>query len=78
MYLSLIFIVGGICVPWFRTLVFLRLKLKPKSDHTDSIVTADFGQRELRVQYHQQRADLVRSAKSRYFLPFTLLSDVQG
>ena len=35
MYLSSILIVGGISVPWLRTLVFLRLMVRPKSEHAD-------------------------------------------
>ena len=33
MYLSSIVIVGGICVPWLETLFFLRLMVRPKSEH---------------------------------------------
>ena len=63
MYLSSSLVVGGISVPWLRTLVFLRLIIRSKSvyaDKTDSIVSTDVRQSELRVQHHQQRARLVR------------------
>ena len=35
MYLSSSLVVGGISVPWLRTLVFLRLMVRPKSEHAD-------------------------------------------
>ena len=34
-YLLSILICGGIYVPWLRALVFLRLKVRPKSEHAD-------------------------------------------
>ena len=39
--LALTLIDGGICVPWLRTLVFLRLMVRPKSEHADSVVSVD-------------------------------------
>ena len=35
MYLSSILIVGEMSVPWLRTLVFLRLMVRSKSEHSD-------------------------------------------
>ena len=35
MYLSSILIVGGLSVPWLRTLVFLKLMVRPKLVYAD-------------------------------------------
>ena len=59
-YLSSVLNVRGISVSWLRTLVFLVLMVRPKferADETDSIVSADLGQSELRVQHNHQKVD---------------------
>ena len=54
--LPLILIDGKLYVPCLRTLVFLRLIVRPKSEHadeTDSVVSVGLGQSKPRVQHHQ-------------------------
>ena len=55
-YLSTL-IVGGIYVPWLKTLVIVRLMVRTKND---SVVSVDLGQSELRVQHLQQNKDLTQ------------------